>query len=206
MTHVFQHVMLFYIGRPPYGDVDDRVRAIAWQMGMRTVLWDQDTEDWSMPGPGGGSTPPATIDSYFENWINARKNGTDNETGHVILQHELNAATVHMAEKWLPKIKETFNVVPFHQCMNISQPYWEENFVIPTEQDPQPTKAPINNATNAHPSGSSSPPPSSSSSSHASKDEDGKDDIESAAVHLNNAWLHTLASATAPLIWYYYNY
>lgn len=34
--------------RPPYGDVDDRVRAIAWQMGMQTILWDQDTNDWDM--------------------------------------------------------------------------------------------------------------------------------------------------------------
>lgn len=29
--------------RPPQGDVDDRVRAIAHQMGLRTVLWDLDT-------------------------------------------------------------------------------------------------------------------------------------------------------------------
>lgn len=36
--------------RPPYGDVDDRVRAIASQMGMTTVLWDEDTDDWNMPG------------------------------------------------------------------------------------------------------------------------------------------------------------
>lgn len=36
--------------RPPYGDVDDRVRAIANQMGMTTVIWDEDTNDWNMPG------------------------------------------------------------------------------------------------------------------------------------------------------------
>jgi len=29
--------------RPPQGDVDDRVRAIAHQMGLRTILWDHDT-------------------------------------------------------------------------------------------------------------------------------------------------------------------
>ncbi|KAG1084714.1 hypothetical protein G6F42_021671 [Rhizopus arrhizus] len=34
--------------RPPYGDVDDRVRAIAYQMGMRTILWDQDSNDWNL--------------------------------------------------------------------------------------------------------------------------------------------------------------
>jgi peptidoglycan/xylan/chitin deacetylase (PgdA/CDA1 family) len=34
--------------RPPQGDVDDRIRSIAFQMGMRTVIWDKDTEDWAM--------------------------------------------------------------------------------------------------------------------------------------------------------------
>lgn len=29
--------------RPPQGDVDDRIRSIAWQMGLRTVIWDEDS-------------------------------------------------------------------------------------------------------------------------------------------------------------------
>ena len=77
--------MLFHIGRPPFGDVDDRVRAIAWQMGMRTILWDEDTNDWNMPGPGGGNLQPSTVDGYFEGWIQSRKNGTDNQHGHIVL-------------------------------------------------------------------------------------------------------------------------
>ena len=77
--------MLFLLGRPPYGDVDDRVRAIAWQMGMRTVLWDEDTNDWNMPGDGGGNLSPDTVDGYFNGWIEARKNGSDNQQGHIIL-------------------------------------------------------------------------------------------------------------------------
>ncbi|EIE86973.1 hypothetical protein G6F46_003648 [Rhizopus delemar] len=118
--------------RPPYGDVDDRVRAIAWQMGLATVIWDEDTDDWNMPGDGGGNLSPSTVDGYFENWIAARKNGSDSSTGHIILQHELNNATVSMAEKWLPEIQQVFNVMPWNQCFNISQPYWEKNFVYPT--------------------------------------------------------------------------
>lgn len=121
--------------RPPYGDVDDRVRAIAWQMGMRTIIWDEDTNDWNMPGDGGGNLPPATVDGYFQGWIDSYKNGTDNKQGHIVLEHELNNATVSMAEKWLPQLQETFNVVPVHECMNISNPYWEENFVYPTENN-----------------------------------------------------------------------
>nr|AIA90767.1 Polysacc_deac_1 [uncultured Rhizopus] len=34
--------------RPPYGDVDDRVRAIAHQMGMSTIIWDSDSFDWGL--------------------------------------------------------------------------------------------------------------------------------------------------------------
>lgn len=29
--------------RPSQGDVDDRVRFIAWQMSLRTVIWNEDT-------------------------------------------------------------------------------------------------------------------------------------------------------------------
>ncbi|KAI8336733.1 hypothetical protein BC941DRAFT_461567 [Chlamydoabsidia padenii] len=140
--------------RPPYGDVDDRVRAIANQMGLTTVLWDEDTDDWNMPGSGGGNLSPETVDGYFEKWISARKNGTDNQSGHIILQHELNDATVTMAEKWLPQIQQVFRVVPYNQCMNVSNPYWETSFVYPTDANPHPsnittTSSVIASATNS---------------------------------------------------------
>jgi hypothetical protein len=110
-------------------------------MGMTTVVWDEDTDDWNMPGDGGGNLPVSTVDSYFENWISARKNGTDNKTGHIVLQHELNDATVTMAEKWLPQIQEVFNVVPWNECVNIAQPYWESNFVYPVANGSAPVAA-----------------------------------------------------------------
>lgn len=120
--------------RPPFGDVDDRVRAIAWQMGLQTMLWDQDTNDWDMPGDGGGKLAPSKVDGYFEDWIETRKKGTDKH-GHIVLQHELNNATVKMAEKWLPKIQESFNVVSIQQCLNVTQPYWETNWVYPAKNE-----------------------------------------------------------------------
>lgn len=36
--------------RPPFGDVDARVRRAALDAGQRIVLWDVDTRDWSKPG------------------------------------------------------------------------------------------------------------------------------------------------------------
>lgn len=128
-------------------------------MGLTTVIWDEDTNDWNMPGDGGGNLSPETVDGYFEGWIAARKNGTDNKTGHIILQHELNNATVSMAEKWLPQVKEAFNVVPWNQCFNVSQPYWETKFVYPTSNGSTPA---IVSSSSAIPSATSSPSPSSS--------------------------------------------
>ncbi|KAG2209908.1 hypothetical protein INT46_010504 [Mucor plumbeus] len=116
--------------RPPQGDVDDRIRSIAWQMGMKTVLWDHDTNDWDMPAPGGGTLATTVVDGYFKKWIKEEQSGK-NERGILVLEHELNHATVNMTMKWLPIVKETFNVVSAMSCNNVLQPYWEENFKYP---------------------------------------------------------------------------
>jgi peptidoglycan/xylan/chitin deacetylase (PgdA/CDA1 family) len=36
--------------RPPYGAVNEQVREVAANLGMRTVLWDADSLDWTSPG------------------------------------------------------------------------------------------------------------------------------------------------------------
>lgn len=62
-----------------------------------------------------------------------------------------------MAEKWLPQLQETFNVVTVQECMNITQPYWETSFVYPTEADPHPSaNSSSNNNSSSSPSGSGS--------------------------------------------------
>ncbi|KAF7731957.1 hypothetical protein EC973_007062 [Apophysomyces ossiformis] len=109
--------------RPPYGDVDDRVRAIAHQMGLRTILWNKDSQDWQLNGEGKMS--PETIDGYFTKWIEEHENGKDEDAGHIGLQHELNGHTIDVAEKWLPKMQKAFHLKPVHECMNLPKPYWE---------------------------------------------------------------------------------
>ncbi|KAI7897896.1 uncharacterized protein BX663DRAFT_526839 [Cokeromyces recurvatus] len=121
--------------RPPQGDVDDRVRSIAWQMGLHTVMWDRDTNDWAMPAPGGGHLPPSTVDGYFKKWVSKERRGKD-KTGHIVLEHELNSATVGMTMKWMPTIQKVFNVIPALACNSVSRPYWEEQFVYPLENKP----------------------------------------------------------------------
>ncbi|CAO3596467.1 unnamed protein product [Absidia cylindrospora] len=143
--------------RPPFGDVDDRVRAIAWQMGMTTMIWNKDSNDWNMPGDGGGNLPWDTVDGYFEGWVEARKNGSDNTVGTICLEHELNNATVKMTEKWLPTLQQTFDVKSIHDCLGITQPYWEQNWVYP------PNASGNSTISNSNSTASSSGAPTSSS-------------------------------------------
>ncbi|KAL5530059.1 hypothetical protein ACEPAF_6316 [Sanghuangporus sanghuang] len=75
--------------RPPYGDIDTRVSAIAREVfGMTAVMWNQDTEDWSM-----ASTPPGTtmdqIHTEMTRWLTGPKS-----PGLIILEHELTNDTV----------------------------------------------------------------------------------------------------------------
>jgi peptidoglycan/xylan/chitin deacetylase (PgdA/CDA1 family) len=173
--------------RPPYGDADDRVRAIAWQMGMTTIIWDEDTNDWNMPGTGGGVLPAATVDGYFQGWITARTSGKDNVKGHIVLEHELNNSTVIMTEKWLPTLQKTFNVVTVQQCMNISQPYWEPQWVYPTEANPSTTIVKSSTSAPALASTSASALPSANANAGNSGSGSAPSATASAAGHASSA-------------------
>ncbi|KAF8941424.1 hypothetical protein EDD21DRAFT_384430 [Dissophora ornata] len=114
--------------RPPYGDIDNRIRGLLWAMGYTSVIWDYDTNDWQLP-PGGGGMTPAKEDQEFATWIAAAKNDT---TGHITLQHELYQATVDEAIINLPKVQATWKTMPVSACMNDPHPYRETNITLAT--------------------------------------------------------------------------
>lgn len=58
--------------RPPYGARSERVDAIARELGMRDVLWDVDTVDWSRPG----------TDAIIEGAVSGARDGS------IILLHD----------------------------------------------------------------------------------------------------------------------
>src|SRR4051812_41200542 len=76
--------------RPPFGDIDDRVRAIANAMNLTPVIWSNvgagkaDTEDFEVPS--GTLTAPQTVDQ-FRNTL-AIVEGTF-DTGIITLEHDL---------------------------------------------------------------------------------------------------------------------
>ncbi|TFY80616.1 hypothetical protein EWM64_g3396 [Hericium alpestre] len=102
--------------RPPYGDTDKRVSAIAKEvLGLTTVIWNQDSEDWSMPT----GTTPDKIHAQFQGWAAGPKT-----PGLVILEHELNDATVQVFIDNFPLIKSNgWNVVSIAQMDKLNQPY-----------------------------------------------------------------------------------
>ncbi|KAI0352932.1 glycoside hydrolase/deacetylase [Trametes cingulata] len=86
--------------RPPYGDSDNRVRAIAKEVfGLTTVIWNQDTEDWSIGQPGG--TTRDKVDASLQKWITGPKS-----PGLIILEHELTNNTVGAFIQAFPLIQQ----------------------------------------------------------------------------------------------------
>jgi chitin deacetylase len=84
--------------RPPTGDADNRVRAIAKEIfGLQTIMWNQDTEDWSISQ---GGTTPEVVASSLTKWIQGPKS-----PGLIILEHELTDTTVQLFMDAVPQAK-----------------------------------------------------------------------------------------------------
>lgn len=127
--------------RPPYGDVDDRVRAIAQGLGMSTNVWSDDTDDWQVKPQG--TLPPSAIESNYNNIINQNYD----THGNIVLTHEINGDTMDMMIKMYPTIKQHFKyIVPITACMNETNPYPEQitfpNFADYIKGNIEPSGAP----------------------------------------------------------------
>ncbi|KAF8305092.1 glycoside hydrolase/deacetylase [Clavulina sp. PMI_390] len=82
--------------RPPYGDIDDRVRAICKAMNLTPVMWSNystnyfDTEDWHIP-------LGYSVDGVIDNFENILNNASVLDTGFIVLEHDLYPQTVDVA-------------------------------------------------------------------------------------------------------------
>ncbi|WFD44341.1 hypothetical protein MPSI1_003008 [Malassezia psittaci] len=116
--------------RPPFGDVDDRVRSIAAGLGLRSIIWSDDTDDWKI-SPN-GDLSPTKIGSYYQSIIDKQTQNKLGGHGVNVLTHELTLDTMGEFQKEFPKIKKAFaNVVPLTACFNVTQPYVEDSYQYP---------------------------------------------------------------------------
>jgi peptidoglycan/xylan/chitin deacetylase (PgdA/CDA1 family) len=58
--------------RPPFGDIDDRIRAIAAALGLQSILWKYDSFDWKVNA--GGATPDQ-VNKNYDDFANVAKSG-----------------------------------------------------------------------------------------------------------------------------------
>ncbi|KIM63269.1 carbohydrate esterase family 4 protein [Scleroderma citrinum Foug A] len=126
--------------RPPFGDVDDRIRYIAKALGLRTIIWQYDSNDWRV---NTGNITTATVDANYEALIQMVQNGTFATAGTIMLTHELNNYTMAEAVKFYPQLKVAFShLVPIGVALNNTQAYLEPSPIIPDFEQcsaPSPT-------------------------------------------------------------------
>ncbi|KAF8346414.1 carbohydrate esterase family 4 protein [Amanita rubescens] len=102
--------------RPPYGDVDDRIRAIANGLGLRTIMWGYDSEDWRF---GVRGVTAADIDANYQQFINDAVSNRFNTIGPIFLTHELSNFTMLEAIKFYPQLKAAFDrIEPIGVALN----------------------------------------------------------------------------------------
>ncbi|KAI5985733.1 carbohydrate esterase family 4 protein [Pisolithus albus] len=131
LTHLQLELMKLVIGvtptcwRPPYGDVDDRIRAIAQAMGLRTIIWQYDSSDWL-----GNAT---VTNGNYQALIDAATIGTFNDIGTIFLTHELTNLTMSEAIDWYGNLTSAFkHLVPVGVALNVTKPYVEDGYTLPT--------------------------------------------------------------------------
>ncbi|KAF7336166.1 Carbohydrate esterase family 4 protein [Mycena venus] len=105
--------------RPPYGDSDTRVTAIAKEVfGLTTVIWNQDTSDWSLSDSPPGTTA-AKINSSMTQWLTGPKS-----PGLIILEHELSEQAVATFMSAYPVMqKNNWNVMSLAQLIGHNASY-----------------------------------------------------------------------------------
>ncbi|KAI9462349.1 glycoside hydrolase/deacetylase [Lactarius psammicola] len=110
--------------RPPFGDIDDRVRAICEAMNLDPILWTRispyatfDTDDFNIHG---GTT---SVQQVLYNWENILGNVSTIDTGFIVLEHDLFQQSVEVATGYiLPDAlahQPSFDIQPVVKCLNL---------------------------------------------------------------------------------------
>lgn len=176
--------------RPPYGDVDDRIRAIANALGLQTVVWMYDSNDWRV---GTANITATDVDNSYNLFINNMTSGTFNTVGGILLAHELNNYTMSEAIKFYPQLKSAFShIAPIGVCLNKTQPYVETNYSLPTFEQYISGQVTVSAPDTAPSTGTSGSAASASSTGSSSS---GNAKSSASSVALSRAIWWTLVSA-----------
>ncbi|KAI9207873.1 uncharacterized protein BJ171DRAFT_578351 [Polychytrium aggregatum] len=120
------HVPKFF--RPPYGDVDDRVRSIVNALGYSVTIWSKDdfAADQTTTSPSiAASLENTVISSWF----------APNRPGFISLSHDISPFTSGVILSILQYVQQnraniSLNIVPIGTCMNM--PWYVDGSAITT--------------------------------------------------------------------------
>jgi len=135
--------------RPPFGDVDNRIRNIATHLGLTTTTWNEDTNDWCIDDPqaaadGCGTFQADSVHTNLELWAVQQKTAPH---GVVCLEHELSAGAVDQFIQAYPTLKSNgWNIQPVASCNN-RQFYLEQKAPTSSSSTPVASSTPATTAT-----------------------------------------------------------
>lgn len=111
--------------RPPYGDVDNRVRTVAQQIGYKSVIWDQDTNDFDC----------GEQKSFDINWVMGNVSqwvSTPSAKGIVALEHDIYQCTANAGLQVTDIILAANRVIaPISACNYDPYPYKNNQTALP---------------------------------------------------------------------------
>lgn len=136
--------------RPPYGDVDNRVREIVRQLGYVTVIWTKewDSNDWQIPDK------TITNKEVFRNFKWALSTIPKLKSGVITLEHDLFTQTVNVAGPLLDMgMKKGLEPMDIARCVNDPNPYQNSLVQKPEAKKvaPAPAAVPVKPATQGAP-------------------------------------------------------
>ncbi|ORY03710.1 glycoside hydrolase/deacetylase [Basidiobolus meristosporus CBS 931.73] len=107
--------------RPPFGDVDNRVRAIMRGLGYKIILWNMDTSDWKLNSPNSNYNPD-NVKQTFVDFINTRVPTL--QQGVISLEHDLRAEGVQQFPIAVDLMKNAgFSMISVGQCLQDEHVY-----------------------------------------------------------------------------------
>ncbi|KAI8890975.1 carbohydrate esterase family 4 protein, partial [Backusella circina FSU 941] len=102
--------------RPPFGEADERVKALLEQMGYKILMWNVDPHDYNFHMvPNGGDL----IQDGFQEILDGKSNmyNVFNEPGYISLQHDLYGPSIQQVDKIIDLVKSYgYDMMPVNMC------------------------------------------------------------------------------------------
>lgn len=105
------------IVRPPFGDIDDHVEAIAHHHGFSTVRWNSDRYDWQLSEADGPLVKQRVLDHL--RFVNNAAGHAPFNRSIIDVNHDKSQATVSVLNEIIPLIKEAgYEFVTISECLD----------------------------------------------------------------------------------------